>query len=171
MNYTTRSMFGTYDPYLADAHIALCRKYWKSKQHANIKQDEVIYHTEKWKYLRTFFEAEELADCIEKANDEFYKKWYSQQQKIYYDKNTEKIRQQQSVLYALNKEKMQEREKRYRETHKEQIYEKNKKYTAIHKDEINEKHKIKTICECGAQIRLDYMTKHKKIYKAYWFSE
>ena len=60
---------------------------------------------------------------------------------------------------------MHEKEKRYRDTHKEQVYERIKKYTELHKDEINEKHKIKVTCECGAQVRRDYLATHKRSIK------
>ena len=166
MNKLTHLIFGSYYPCISDRDMTrTCVEYVNSENFKSIRNEEQNYLIGKWQYLREFFEAEELAECIENANEQFYKMWSSQQRKIYYDKNAEKIRQQSKTLYERNKEKMHEKEKRYRDTHKEQVYERTKKYTELHKDEINEKHKIKVTCECGAQVRRDYLATHKRSIK------
>ena len=60
---------------------------------------------------------------------------------------------------------MHAKEKQYRDSHKEQVYERVKTYTEEHREELNEKRKLKVTCECGAVIRHDYMTVHKRSTK------
>jgi len=91
MNKITHLMFGSYYPCIADKDMLLtCTKYLHAEQYKNIKIEEQKYLIEKWKYLREYFEAEELVGFIQQANDEFYSRWYSQQRKKYYDENKEK---------------------------------------------------------------------------------
>ena len=172
MNKITHLMFGSYYPCIADKNMLLtCTKYLHAEQYKNIKTEEQKYLVEKWKYLREYFEAEELVGFIQQANDGFYSRWYSQQRKIYYDKNNEKIKQQAKESYERNKDKILEREKIYRGSHKEQIYKTIKKYAKANKDKINEKCKIKVTCECCTEIRRDYVTKHKLSIKHIQFME
>ena len=98
MNKITHLVFGSYYPCIADRDMTrTCVEYVNSEQFKNIRSEEQKYLIGKWQYLREFFEAEELAECIEKANDAFYSRWYSQQRKIYYDNNSEKIKQQKRM--------------------------------------------------------------------------
>ena len=166
MNKLTHLIFGSYYPCIADRDMTrTCVEYVNSEQFKIIRSEEQLYLIEKWHYLREHFEAEELVGIIQKANEEFYSRWYSQQRKAYYNNNIEKMQLQGRESYGRNKVKRLEQQKQYRETHKEQVYERIKKYTELHKDEINEKHKIKVTCECGAQVRRDYLATHKRSIK------
>ena len=82
MNKLTHLMFGSYYPCIADKDMLLiCTKYLHTEHYKNIKSEEQKYLIEKWKYLREYFEAEELVGFIQQANNEFYSRWYSQQRK------------------------------------------------------------------------------------------
>ena len=69
-----------------------------------------------------------------------------------------------------NKEKLKQYQKKYNEDNKEKIAEKmkeyNKKYREDNKEKKAEKAKEKVICNnCGAEIRRDSLSKHKKSNK------
>lgn len=63
-------------------------------------------------------------------------------QKIYKNKNQDKIKKQTKKYYENNKEKEQSRRNLYRENNKEQIKEKNKLYRETNKERIKEKKKL-----------------------------
>ena len=164
-NFTIR-IFGLYDPYISDNKlIQLYIAYKKSESYKKIIQEQVVYLREKWNYMRMFFEAESLIDDIEKVNIDFKCKWNLEQRKIYYDKNTDKIRKQKRDLYYKNRETILEQERKYRQSHKEQINEKSKVYNQTHKDKINARRNAKITCVCGVTISKGYIHKHEKTMK------
>lgn len=55
--------------------------------------------------------------------------------------------------------------KKYQEENKEQIKEQRKQYRLNNKEEISERKKKKTICECGCEVGLYGLPRHKKSSK------
>ena len=86
-------------------------------------------------FLRKFFDAEKLCEDIIHLNEEFRLKWLTQKRK------------------------------EYNETHREELKEKCKRYNELHREQINKRRGEKVVCECGAAIRRDYLSEHKKSIK------
>ena len=74
--------------------------------------------------------------------------------KEYYEDNKDKIKEQKKEYYEDNKEKIKEQQKEYYENNKEKI-----------KQQMKEYYEKKVICECGCEVRRDYLTKHKRTTK------
>ena len=72
------------------------------------------------------------------------------EKKEYYEKNVDKI-------LRVNK--------KYREEHQEELKDKCKQYNESHREQISRRRGEKVTCECGAIVRRDYMTQHKKSEK------
>jgi hypothetical protein len=89
--------------------------------------------------------------------------------KEYEEDNKEKIlekkREYQKEHYKNNKEKVKEYHKEHYKNNKETIAEKGKEYQKKNKEIINEKRKEKVQCECGCEIRNDFLSKHRKSKK------
>jgi uncharacterized membrane protein YheB (UPF0754 family) len=75
-------------------------------------------------------------------------------QKERYEDNKEKILEQMKERYENNKEKRKEQMKEYYQENKEKRKEQNKEY-----------YEKKVICECGCEVRTDYLSKHKRTTK------
>ena len=69
-------------------------------------------------------------------------------------KNKEKIKNKKKEYYENNKEKRKEQMKEYYQENKEKRKEQNKEY-----------YEKKVICECGCEVRTDYLSKHKRTTK------
>ena len=132
----TTAIFGQYDPYILDN--ALCyvhRKYIKSQEYIQLREEEEKYLLEKWNLMRKFFDAENLCEDIERINQEF------------------------RIKCILQKRK------EYNEIHREELKEKCKIYNESHREQINRRRGEKITCECGAIVRRDYLTQHQKSEK------
>ena len=81
--------------------------------------------------------------------------------KKYYIENKDKVKQYQED----NKEHIKERKKQYRLNNIEDVKEKGKHHYEKNKEEICEKQKEKTICECGCEVRLNGLSRHKRSAK------
>jgi hypothetical protein len=89
------------------------------------------------------------------------KEWTKNYNKNYYEKNAEKIKE----YYDKNVEIISEKQKRYKENNKEKIKEKAKEYYDKNAEIIKEKKREKIMCECGCEIRKDYLSTHLKSKK------
>ena len=87
------------------------------------------------------------------SDDDYYKK--------YYIKNKEKVKQYNED----NKEHIKQRKKQYRLNNIEVEKKRLKEYYEKNKEEVCEKNKMKTICECGCEVRLYGLPRHKKTAK------
>tara|TARA_B100001093_G_scaffold387472_1_gene373469 strand:- start:152 stop:1006 length:855 start_codon:yes stop_codon:yes gene_type:complete len=107
--------------------------------------------------------------------------------KEYSEKNKEKIAERQKKYREQNRQKLAEKSKEYREQNKEHILDKAKEYREVNKEKIKEyreqnkekikeyrednkekikeKAKEKVVCECGSEVRKDYIFKHRKTKK------
>jgi len=81
--------------------------------------------------------------------------------KKYYIENKDKVKQYQND----NKEHIKETKKQYRLNNIDISKEKGKKYYEKNKEEICEKNKEKTICDCGCEVRLNGILRHKRSAK------
>ena len=132
----TTAIFGRYDPWIADsALLPIDYKYRMSQYYKQLKEEEMKYLLEKWYFLRKFFNAEKLCEDIIHINEEFRLKWLTQKRK------------------------------EYNETHRKELKEKCKSYNEQHREQINKRRGEKVVCECGAVIRRDYLSEHKKPIK------
>jgi hypothetical protein len=77
------------------------------------------------------------------------------------DKNKDKVKQ----YYEKNKEHIKERRKHHRLNNIETIKEKAKDHYDKNKEVICEKYKVKTVCECGCEVRLYGIQRHKRSAK------
>ena len=88
-----------------------------------------------------------------------------QYQKEWYEDNKEKILEKMKEYYEDNKENKKIYDKEYRENNKEKIKEyreHNKEKIKEYKKEYNSK---KVTCECGCEVRRDWLSKHKRSIK------
>ena len=63
--------------------------------------------------------------------------------------------------YQLNKETINQRQKEYNNNNPDKVKEVQQKYRDNNKDKIKET----VTCECGCEVRRDYLTRHKKSQK------
>ncbi len=69
--YSAR-IFGAYDPYIGDNKLlSLHTAYINSSAYKEIAESRVKYLLEKWNFMRKFFEAEFIANEIDKVNVDF----------------------------------------------------------------------------------------------------
>ena len=147
----TTAIYGKYDPDTTDKTLLkLQNEYRHSGAIKRIKDEEEKYLLEKWYFMRKFFGAENLCEDIMRINEEFRVRWIMQKKKEYYEKNVDKI-------LRVNK--------KYREEHQEELKDKCKQYNESHREQISRRRGEKVTCECGAIVRRDYMTQHKKSEK------
>jgi len=85
--------------------------------------------------------------------------------KKHYEKYIDSILEEKKEYYEKNKEHIKERMKQHRLNNNETIKEKSKDHYEKNKEEICEKKKVKTICECGCEVRLSDLAKHKRTAK------
>jgi hypothetical protein len=81
--------------------------------------------------------------------------------KKYYQDNKEKLKEYNKEYWEDNKEKIKE----WRENNKEKIKEYKKKYYEDNKEKIKEEKRKKITCECGSEITLRCLARHKKSQK------
>jgi hypothetical protein len=92
--------------------------------------------------------------CIRFVYDKAYRSKHkaviSERRKIYHIKNRESIAVKDKLRYEANKEKVLTRQKLFHEANKEHV---------------NERRREKILCECGSEVSLGSMGKHKKTAK------
>jgi hypothetical protein len=89
----------------------------------------------------------------------------NEQKKQYNEANKDKIKEQCKVYRQKNVDKIKEQKKLYREIYKDKIKESRKNYYEINKDKIKEYSSQKIKCDCGCEIRKDFLIKHQKTKK------
>ena len=80
----------------------------------------------------------------------------------YLTKNKDKIKEKKQKWYHDNKERVLEQKQEYNIKNKEHKKEYDKEYRTNNKDKINANASEKITCECGCQVRRDYLAKHFK---------
>lgn len=112
-------------------------------------------------------------NCVNKViptrtQKEYYKKYYEENKdKIlntvseYYEENKEQISIRRKQDNQLNPEKRVKQRQKYRVN----ISNYNKEYVEKNKDKIKERHSENVICECGAEITRQCLSRHKKTKK------
>ena len=85
--------------------------------------------------------------------------------KKHYEKNKDSILEKKKEHYEKNKEYIKERMKQHRLNNIETIKEKAKEYYIKNKEDICEKQKEKTVCECGCEVKLNGLQRHKRSAK------
>lgn len=112
--------------------------------------------------------AKEYYEKHKETIDEWCKEWREEnkERKSEYDKqrykdNSGKIRENVKQHYEKNKEKVSKRQKEHREQNKERILNQQKEYREANKEKIREK----IVCDCGSEVRKDYLSKHRKTKK------
>lgn len=135
----------------------------KKKQEADrqYREHHKEERSEKWK---DYYQDEE----IKKVYRERSKKWYEEnkekaveQRKKWYEENKEKHSKLGKQWYEENKEKVKERSKKWYEDNKELATARRKEYYEKNK----EKNQMKVKCECGDEVRRDYLKKHRQSKK------
>tara|TARA_R110000772_G_scaffold213273_1_gene323844 strand:+ start:351 stop:1019 length:669 start_codon:yes stop_codon:yes gene_type:complete len=123
----------------------------------------------------------ETMDCVNKnmpgrTKSEYYhdnKEEILKQKKEYKRKNIDKIKERNKEYYLKNKDKIKEydlknidkikeRKKEYYLKNKDKLKEQKKEHYLKNKDTIKERSKVRTICDCGLDMRKDSISKHKK---------
>ena len=109
------------------------------------------YTKEKWDYIRKFFDRETAFKeyCI--TNKNWEKEIRREKEKLYRDKNAEKIRQTRKAYYQNNKEKIEQNKEKYREKNYDKIIEQQRKH-------LEEK---QVTCPCGGRY-MDVESKKKR---------
>lgn len=92
-----------------------------------------------------------------------------EQQKQYYHDNKKSILEQHKTYREKHKEKIREYKKNYQVEHKKEISEKNKNYYQKHREQISEKGREKITCECGSELTIQHLSRHKKTKKHQFF--
>ena len=106
----TRIKFVGFNPFIPDIKLSrLVTKYKQSNEYRTIRREEQRFITEKWNLLREFFQPEEIATCIDRANYKFITEWYIEKRHKHYINNIEKVKQQSKEYYQRNKSKLSER--------------------------------------------------------------
>jgi len=85
--------------------------------------------------------------------------------KEHYEKNKEKYKEQGVEYYDKNKEYIKGRQKQYRLNNSDAVKQSMKNWYEKNKEEISLKNKEKVVCECGCEVREDYLQQHKKTAK------
>lgn len=89
----------------------------------------------------------------------------NEQCKQYYEQNKSKIIEQRKQYYEQNKDKKKEYDKQYREQNRDKRKQQWKQYYEQNKLKINESRSENVICECGATVQKQHLSKHKKSKK------
>tara|TARA_R110002153_G_C13129987_1_gene479811 strand:+ start:176 stop:760 length:585 start_codon:yes stop_codon:yes gene_type:complete len=103
-------------------------------------------------------------DCVNKVIPYRTDEENKVKMKEYNKENKEKIDEYQKEWLKKNKERNKETKKVYWEENKEYFKEKRKEWLEKNKN-YKEKRKEKITCECGAIIRRDSLTRHKRTKK------
>jgi hypothetical protein len=85
--------------------------------------------------------------------------------KLYYNKNRNKLIEDRKEYIKNNKEQIYKINKDYRDKNNDILKEQKNQYYKINKDMINEKRKETIICICGCKIRKDHIKLHEKTKK------
>jgi hypothetical protein len=101
-------------------------------------------------------------ECIEKLKPTLNKVIPNRTQKEYYQDNFERERERQKEYYKENKESIQEKIKKYHNKNKNKINEYKKKWYENNSERILEKRKKRIICECGREISVGNLIRHKR---------
>lgn len=83
----------------------------------------------------------------------------------YCETNKEWIAEKKKTYHEANKEQIAEKYKIYRESNREAFVERQKVYCEANKVMIAEKNKVKVTCECGSEIGIYELSRHKKSQK------
>ncbi len=92
------------------------------------------------------------------------------QRERWYIENTECVNHNvpcraKGEYYQVNKEKFKENVKIYRKKHEEKFKAYSKQYRQDNKEKIEARQTTKTMCECGAEVSIRNMSRHKKSKK------
>ena len=120
------------------------------------KIDEI--EGEKW-------EARKLEGEYQKNNDCINVQIASRTPKEYYDENKVIIAQKNKVYRLAHMNKIKNKKKEYHLAHRDEILKKNNEYYKANKEAIIKKSKEKITCECGSEVRKDFLNKHRKTNK------
>ena len=124
-------VFGCFQPYTTDKDIEpLLFSYLRTAHYKDVIKIKEQYLVEKWTCLREIFEPETICKDLRKINEDLRLKHILQQRREYYVKNKEKVLLIRKTCREKNKEK------------------------------IEHKSGEKVLCECGAEVRRDYMRKY-----------
>jgi len=126
---------------------------WDMKPHKEFPCENITQLTIEEERIRIELNADLNSHTCHGFDDDYYKK--------YYIKNKDKIKQYEEE----NKEHIKERKKQYRLNNIEAFKEKQKQHYEKNKEVICEKMKEKTICECGCEVRLNGLARHKRTAK------
>jgi len=126
---------------------------WDMKIHKEFPCENITQLTIEEERVRVELNADLNSHTCHGFDDDYYKK--------YYIKNKDKVKQYQED----NKEHIKERKKQYNKNNIETIKEKRKDRYEKNKEEICENQKVKTVCECGCEVRLNGLQRHKKTAK------
>jgi hypothetical protein len=85
-----------------------------------------------------------------------------QRKQDYYYSHQEEILQKKKEYDLAHKDVIKEKGKIYRESKKDEIAEKKRLYREKNKEKLAEKKKQKVVCECGASVCSDKLSRHKK---------
>jgi hypothetical protein len=85
--------------------------------------------------------------------------------KLYQERNHEKLTEYYSKYYKDNKERFAGRERQYREDNRERMSEYQTQYRKDNKEIIAERSKIKIQCVCGSNYTRQHKTRHEKSKK------
>jgi len=126
---------------------------WDMKPYKQFPCENVTQLTIEEEKIRVELNADLNSHTCHGFDPDYYKK--------YYIENKDKVKQYQED----NKEHIKERKKQYRLNNIEDVKEKGKHHYEKNKEEICEKQKEKTICECGCEVRLNGLSRHKRSAK------
>ena len=100
-----------------------------------------------------------------KKHREQNKEHLLEKEQEYREQNRENLRAGYKKYREQNKEKVAEKQKEWREQNKEKVAEKQKEWREQNKEKISEKYKQKVVCDCGSEVAIGYLCKHKKTKK------
>ena len=122
-----------------------------SKEGEHIRSNECVNKIVAGRTFKEYYEDN-------KDNISLYNKEYAM-------RNKEILSQKQKIYSEQNRDKIKEYKKQYLEKNKEMINEKDKERYRENKEIINQKASQKVMCECGCQVRISDIARHKKSKK------
>jgi hypothetical protein len=135
-------------------------RYWIETLKANLN-NKLPSRTKKEYY-------KDNKETLVEKHKEYYennKETLAEKHKEYYENNKEIIKEKAKEYYQNNLELITEKKKNIYEKNKTIISEKAKEYYEKNKIKINEKAKVKIQCECGCEICIYNLSRHKQSKK------
>ena len=132
------------------------------KQYAIENKEKVKEY--KKKYASKLVEAKPLTPIYSDDKDEPKQLVTNakQRKQDYYYSHQDEILQKKKEYDLAHKDVIKEKGKIYRESKKDEIAEKKRLYREKNKEKLAEKKKQKVVCECGASVCSDKLSRHKK---------